>query len=77
MRMLDIFEQNRKQNEEYRKFAQRYYEGENTCESCRGKVKVLVSMADFPNSDDEWLGCPHCGHHAYIRTRGIAKAEKA
>ncbi|HEM5503313.1 hypothetical protein HO950_05255 [Streptococcus suis] len=75
--MLDIFEKNRKQNEEYRKTAQRYYEGENICEECQGKVKVFVFMDNYPNNDDEWLSCPHCGHKAYIRTRGIAKAEKA
>ena len=74
--MLDIFEKNKKQNEEYRKTAQHYYQGKNICDECTGIVNVSVFMDDYPNSDDEWLFCPHCGHNAYIRTRGIAKAEK-
>ncbi|QLB51579.1 hypothetical protein FFV08_02165 [Streptococcus sanguinis] len=74
--MLDNFEENQKQNEEYRKTAQRYHQGENTCDECGGSVNVSVYMDDYPNRDDEWLYCPHCGRKAYIRTSGIAKAEK-
>ena len=73
--MLDIFEKNKK-NEEYRKTAQRYYKGENTCDECGGSVNVSVFMDDYANKDDELLFCPHCGHNAYIRTSGIATAEK-
>ena len=74
--MLYIFEKNKKQNEEYRKTAQRYYQGKNICDECGGTVNVSVYMDDYANRDDEWLACPHCGHQAYIRTSGIARAEK-
>ena len=74
--MLDIFEKNKKQNEEYRETAQRYHQGRNICDKCSGSVNVSVFMDGYADSEDEWLSCPHCGHNAYIRTRGIAKAEK-
>lgn len=70
------FELNKILNKAHRKIAQRYHQGENTCEKCGKKVMVSVSDDEYPNRDDEWLYCPWCKHPAYIRTGGIPYAYK-
>ncbi|NRD18350.1 hypothetical protein HRD65_13035 [Lactococcus lactis subsp. lactis] len=48
------------------------------CSKCQGKFNVSVFGEGYPNRDDEYVFCPHCGNHeGYVRTSGYVTTSKA